>query len=134
MLKRNQKFQMFVSLILALFMLASISFAQTEQDEELKKKFAPILGEYEFDLTDFGAGIIFIKFHIDNGALWAESGLGSPFTLEQTEDESFEFTSDDPDSGALEIKFSKDDKDQYTICQIAILDQGVEITGTKIEK
>ena len=133
MLLKNQKLQMFVCLVLAVFMVSSISFAKGNQDEQLKKKYAAILGEYEYDLTDFGAGIIFIKFHIDNGALWAESGLGSPFTLEQTEDESFEFTSDDPDSGALEIKFLKDDDGKYTICQIAILDQGVEIIGNKIK-
>ena len=133
MLLKNQKLQMFVCLVLAVFMVSSISFAKGNQDEELKKKYAAIMGDYEFDLTEFDTGIIILKFHIENGALWAESSLGSPFTLEQTGDESFEFTSDDPDSGALEIKFLKDDDSKYTICQIAILDQGVEITGNKIK-
>ena len=63
MLLKNQKLQMFVCLVLAVFMVSSISFAKGNQDEQLKKKYAAILGEYEYDLTDFGAGIIFIKFH-----------------------------------------------------------------------
>ena len=125
---------MLVCLILVAFMTVSISMAQGEQDEALKKKYEAILGEYEFDLSEYGAEIVIIKFYIYDGALWGESGLGSPFTLEQTGDESYEFTSNDPDSGTLEIKFPKDDKGEYTICQIAILDQGVEISGIKIEK
>ena len=52
--------------------------------------------------------------------------------LEPEGDEPYEFSSDDPESGPLEIKFLKDDKDEYTICTIAILDQGVEISGIKI--
>ncbi len=134
MFLKNQRLQMFVCLILVLSMVTSISFAMGNQDEELKKKYDAILGEYEFDLTEFGGDFIILKFHIDSGALWGDSGDGAPITLEPAGDEPFEFTSDDPDSGALEIKFLKDEKGKYTLCQVAILSQGVELTGIKIEK
>ena len=132
--KRNQRSQMFMCLILVMFMVSSISFARENQDEELQKKYAAILGEYEFDLTEFGMEVIVVEFRVDSGSLWADSGDGQPSTLEPAGDEPYEFTSDDPDSGALEIKFLKDAQDEYTICTIALLDQGVEISGNKIKK
>ncbi len=132
--KRNQKLQMFMCLILAVFMVSSISFALGNQDEELEKKYSAILGEYEFDLIEFGDEVIILKIHIDAGSLWADSGDGAPVTLEPSGDEPYEFTADDPDSGALEIKFLKDDQGEYTICTIALLDMGVEVSGIKIKQ
>lgn len=129
---RNQKLQMFMCLMLIMFMVSSISFALGNQDEELKKKYDAILGDYEFDLSEFGQPVIVLKIHVESGSLWGDSGDGAPITLEPAGDEPFEFTADDPDSGSLEIKFVKDDEGKYTICNIALLDQGVEISGNKI--
>lgn len=134
MLLRNQKLQMCVCLILVIFMVSSISFALGSQDEELTKKYSEILGEYEFDLTEFTGEVIIVEFRIDSGSLWADSGDGQPTILEPIGDEPYEFTADDPESGSLEIKFLKDDQGEYTICTIALLDQGVEISGNKIKK
>jgi hypothetical protein len=130
---RNRTIQMMMGLALILLMAASLSMAQEKTDEELEKKYSAILGEFEFDLTDLGGEIIVLNFHIDSGALWGDSGDGKPITLEPVEGEEYKFTSQDPDSGALEINFLKDDQDQYTICHIVLLDQGVEITGNKIK-
>jgi len=91
------------------------------------------MGDYEFDLVEFGGEVIFLKIHVETGSLWADSGDGAPITLEPAGDEPYEFTADDPDSGYLEIKFLKDDQGKYTICHIALLDMGVEISGTKIK-
>ena len=132
MLLKNQKLQMFVCLVLAVFMVSSISFAKGNQDEELKKKYAAILGDYEFDLSEYGQPVMVLKIHVESGSLWKYSDDGASFTLEPAGDEPFEFTADDPDSGALEFKFRKDDQGEYTICIVALLDQGVEISGNKI--
>jgi len=132
MLKRKQSLQMIMCLMLIMFMAASLSFALGNQDEELKKKYSEILGEYEFDLTEIGGEIIVLNIHVETGSLWGDSGDGAPIILEPAGDEPFEFTADDPDSGSLEIRFVKDDQGQYTICNIALLDQGVEISGNKI--
>ncbi len=133
-LLRNKKLQMCVCLILVMIMVSTISFALGNQDEELQKKYAAILGEYEFDLSEFGQEAIYVTFRIESGSLWADSGDGEPTTLVLSGDEPYEFTSDDPDSGSLEIKFLKDEEDKYTMCTIAILDQGVEVTGIKTGK
>lgn len=125
---------MCVCLILVMFMVSSISFAKGNQDEELQKKYAAILGEYEFDLTEIGQEVIYVTFRIESGSLWADSGDGQPTTLEPIGDEPYEFTADDPDQGALEFKFLKDDQGEYTICNVALLDMGVEISGNKIKQ
>jgi len=134
MLMKNKRLHMFLSLVLVIFMVSSISFALGNQDKELEKKYSAILGEYEFDLTEFGQEVIILKIHVETGSLWADSGDGAPIILEPTGDEPNEFTADDPDSGALEITFLKDDEGKYTICFIALLDMGVEISGTKIKQ
>ncbi len=130
---KSRRLHIFLSLILAVLMVGSVCFSQEKSDEELKKKYALILGEYEFDLSEFGGGVIVLNIHIENGGLWGDSGDGKPVTLEPVKDEGFEFTADDPDSGALGITFLKDDQDQYTICHIKFLDMGLETTGNKIK-
>ena len=118
--------------LMLIIMVSSISFALGNQDEELKKKYSEILGDYEFDIIEFGGDVIVLKIHVESGSLWADSGDGAPVTLEPSGDEPFEFTANDPNSGALEFKFLKDDQGKYTICNIALLDMGVEISGNKI--
>ncbi len=105
MLLRNQKLQMCVCLILVMFMVSSISYAKGNQDEELQKKYSAILGEYEFDLIEFGQDVIVLKIHVDSGSLWADSGDGAPIILEPAGDEPYEFTADDPDSGLWKLNF-----------------------------
>jgi hypothetical protein len=114
----------------AIFIVFSISTAQEESDAGLEKKYAPILGEYEF-VTGGGSDIIL--FYIEEGDLWADSGDGRPQTLQPDEDEMFSFTAQDPINGEFEIKFLKDEQDEYTICQIANAAMGLELEGTKIK-
>ena len=130
---KSRSFYIFLSLILGVLMVGSVCFSQEKSDEELKKKYDLILGEYEFDLSEFGGAVIVLKFHIENGALWGDSGDGNPITLEPIEDGQLEFTADDPESGALEITFLKDDEGQYTKCLIKLLDMGLETTGNKMK-
>jgi len=73
-------------------------------------------------MGEFGGEILILKIHIDAGALWGDSGDGAPVTLEPAGDEPYEFTADDPDQG------------EYTICSVALLDMGVEVTGNKIKQ
>ena len=128
-----QRRYLFVYTILAIFMISSLGLAQEKTDEELKKTFAPILGEYEFDLTGYGGEVIVLKIHVESANLWGDSGDGKPIILEPIEGGEFEFTADDPDSGSLEIKFLKNDEGEYTTCHILIVDMGVEIDGYRIK-
>jgi len=128
----SQKIRLITILSLCIFVSVSFCSAQEQKEEELQTKYSAILGDFEFDLTEFGGEIIVLNFHIESGALWGDSGDGKPITLEPIEGEEFKFKSIDPDSGALEINFLKDEEDEYTVCHIVLLDQGVEITGNKI--
>jgi len=119
-----------VCLVVGLLIAGSVSVAQEKSDEDLKKEYAPILGEYEFVV---GGQTDIIRFYIEGNALWADSGDGRPATLEPVEDEVLSFTAEDPISGLFEIKFFKDDQGEYTKYHIANTTMGLEIDGTKIK-
>lgn len=114
--------------VLCLLMIHSATIAQEAADEGLKKKYAPILGEYEF-VTD--EGTFFLKFYIEDGALWADSGDGRPATMEPLKDKMFEFKAEDPQTGIFEIKFLKDDHGDYTICHVVNTGMGMDVKGIK---
>ncbi|UCE40218.1 MAG: hypothetical protein JSV17_12225 [Candidatus Aminicenantes bacterium] len=128
-LKKNHILFSIVCLVFGLFVFCALPFAQEKSNEDLQKEYAPILGEYEF-VTEGQTTII--RFYIEGGELWADSGDGRPATLEPVEDEVFSFTAEDPISGMFEIEFLKDDQGEYAICHIVNTSMGLEIEGTKI--
>ena len=129
-MSKNRPLCLVLCLSAVIFLSMSASNTQEESDADLEKKYAPILGEYEF-VTGGGSDII--RFYIEEGDLWADSGDGRPQTLQPDEDEMFSFTAQDPINGEFEIKFLKDEQDEYTICQIANAAMGLELEGTKIK-
>jgi hypothetical protein len=129
-LMKNRISVLIVCLVIGLFMVCSITLAQEKSDEDLNKEYAPILGEYAFDSE--GAAFA-LKFYIEGGALWADSGDGRPATMKPIEDEVFAFTAEDPISGIFEIKFLKDDQGEYTLCHVVNEDMGLETKGKKIK-
>jgi hypothetical protein len=129
-LMKNRISVLIVCLVIGLFMVCSITLAQEKSDEDLNKEYAPILGEYAFDSE--GAAFT-LKFYIEGGALWADSGDGRPATMKSIEDEVFAFTAEDPISGIFEIKFLKDDQGEYTLCHVVNEDMGLETKGKKIK-
>ena len=128
--KKNCILCISVFLVVGFFMICSITMAQEKSDEDLNKEYAPILGEYAFDSE--GAAFA-LKFYIEGGALWADSGDGRPATMKPIEDEVFAFTAEDPISGIFEIKFLKDDQGEYTLCHVVNEDMGLETKGKKIK-
>ena len=111
------------SLIFVAVLLLVVSgsvFSQDQTDEELKKKYEAIIGEYEFDLSELGGETALLRFYVEGGALWADSGDGRPASLEPMEDSEFAFSGEDPDEG------------RYTKCRAVIEMLGVEIIGIKI--
>jgi len=117
-------------LIVGLFLVNTAAIAQEKSDDELKKEYTPILGEYAFES---GGGTFTLKFYIENKALWADSGDGRPAAMKPVDDEMFAFTAEDPISGLFEIKFLKDDQGEYTRCHVVNQGMGMEIEGTKIK-
>lgn len=115
--------------ILCLLMTHSVTIAQEAAGEGLKKKYAPILGEYEFVME---GGSFTLNFYIEGNALWTDSGDGRPATMEPLKDKLFEFTAEDSENGIFEVRFLKDDKGEYTICHIVNADMGLDAKGNKI--
>jgi hypothetical protein len=129
---KNQTLWRVGCLIVALFLFCSISYSL--QEEELKKKYAPILGQYEFDLSDMGMGVLSVEFYVESGSLWAMAETSNePGEMIPVEGKEFEFKIEDPDEGTYEIKFMKDDKGEYTKCHIKNETMGLDATGTKVK-
>ena len=121
-----------VLIAVLLFAGNSFIFSQDQTDEELKKKYGVIIGEYEFDLSELGGETALLNFYIEGGELWADSGDGRPSALTPIEDLDFAFTGDDPEQGRFEFYFIKDDDGKYSKCRVVIESQGLEIIGIKI--
>jgi hypothetical protein len=122
-----------VSLFLAILLFGTITFS-SQTDDELKKKYAPILGTYEFDMADYEMGVETVKIYVEYGSLWAlPSTNDSPAEMIAVEEKEFEFNIEDPDEGSYEIKFMKDDKGEYSKCHVINEFAGMDIIGSKIK-
>ena len=134
-MKRTSRFSTLWSLIFAAFLLLIVNgivFSQDQTDEELKKKYEAIIGEYEFDLSEMGEETALITFYIEGGELWADSGDGRPAAIKPIEGLEFGFAGEDPEQGRFEFYFLKDDEGHYSKCRVVIESIGLEIIGFKI--
>ena len=117
------------------FLLSALNgtaLSQEKTDEELKKKYEAIIGDYEFDLTDLGGESQILSYYVEDGNLWIDSGDGRPAIMEPDEDEEFKFGANDPEAGYFEITFLKDEEGKYTRCRVYIENMDLEIIGVKI--
>ena len=127
--KTNMKF--LVTLIFILFWIVVSVSAST--DEDLKKKYAPILGDYSFDLSGQGYGVLNITFYVENEKLLAITEVSStPGQMEPVDGKDFEFAIEDPEEGTYSIKFLKDDTGKYTKCHISNESMGMDVIGEKV--
>jgi hypothetical protein len=127
--KTNMKF--LVTLIFILFWIVVLVSAST--DEDLKKKYTPILGDYSFDLSSQGFGVLNITFYVENEKLLAITEVSStPGQMEPVDGKDFEFAIEDPEEGTYSIKFLKDDTGKYTKCHISNESMGMDVIGEKV--
>ena len=127
--KTNIKF--LVTLIFILFWIVVSVSAST--DEDLEKKYAPILGDYSFDMSSQGYGVLKVTFYVENEKLLAITEVSStPGQMEPVEGEDFEFAIEDPEEGTYSIKFLKDDTGKYTKCHIFNDSMGMDVIGEKV--
>ncbi len=120
----------FVFLVFGIFLTCSINLAQEKSDEELKKEYAPVLGEYAFD---WGGRTFTLNFYVEGSALWADSGDGRPVTMKPAIESPFELTAEDPINGTFRFKFLKDDQGKYSVCHVVNSGMGLDAKGTKKE-
>ena len=115
------------------FLLSLLTFSAAAQD--LEKKYAPIVGDYEFDMSESGMGIMTVQIYVENDALWAlPQDMGDPGEMIPKEGEEFVFTIDAGDEGSWTLEFLKDESGKYTKCHAVNEVMGTDITGEKIIK
>jgi len=127
---KNSTTRVFTGVIIAVVLLSFVTNAQ-----DLEKKYAPILGDYEFDMTDFEMGIVTVKIYVEYDALWAyPDNADEPGEMVPVEGEEFVFTVDAGDQGMYELTFQKDEKGEYTKCHVINEAMGMDVTGEKIKE
>ena len=134
-LSRLKRVSPFLCLALVLLFMSSVTLAQ-EKKQDLEKKYAVIVGDYEFDMTETGmGGVMIVNFYFEDGALWALPETASEAAqMVPVEGKEFEFTIGDPDEGTYEIKFLKDENGKYTKCQVKNDVMGFDLVGKKVKK
>ena len=127
-LTRNSVVSLFVGVAFLLSILALPAAAQ-----ELEKKYAPILGDYEFDLTEAALGIVTIQFYIEDNAIWAwPKDMGEPAEMIPVEGKEFVFAIEGGDGQSWKVEFQKDDSGKYTKCHTINEAMGLDVVGEKI--
>ncbi len=131
-MKNRFKNPFFLLLVGTVFLICSVSAALGAQ--ELEKKYAPILGDYEFDMADFGWGTVVVKVYVENDALWSwPDNSDSPGEMIPVEGEEFVFTVDAGEQGVYKLEFLKDESGEYTKFHVTNETLGMDITGEKIK-
>jgi hypothetical protein len=115
------------------FMMALITLSAAAQD--LEKKYAPIVGDYEFDMSEAGMGVMIVQIYVEGESLWAwPQDMGDPGEMIPNEGEEFVFTIDNGDGSMWTLEFLKDESGKYTKCHAVHDVMGTDIIGVKIEK
>ena len=122
----------FVCLIAGVALLISMLILPAAA-QDLEKKYAPIVGNYEFDMSEAGAGVMTVQIYVEGGSLWAwpQDMGGEPGEMVPKEGEEFVFTIADEMSEWV-LTFLKDDNGKYTKCHAVNEAQGVDMTCEKI--
>lgn len=128
-LNRNAVVSAFVGMA---FLLTLVVLPAAAQD--LEKKYAPIVGDYEFDMSEAGMGVMTVQIYVENDALWAwPQGENEPGEMIPVEGQEFVFTIDAGDS-EWKLEFLKDESGKYTKCHAVNEVMGMDIKGEKVVK
>jgi hypothetical protein len=116
----------FVLVVLALMISGSFSIAA---GGDAAKKYAPILGTYEF----FAEGqTMLIKFWVDEEKLWGAPEGETPEELTPMEGENWKFEVTTGDGQYFVLEFVKDESGKFNKCLLQTM--GTELEGTRIEE
>ena len=118
----------------ALCMMVFTPALSARPPQDAEKKYAELLGDYEFDLADMGMGVVIMNFYVEGGSLWGWPETSSePAELTPVEGETFKFFIAD-EEGRYDVIFLKDEEGKYTKCRVVNEDMGLDATGTKVKK
>lgn len=97
--------------------------------EDLEKKYAPIIGTYEFYLD---AEVMNVKFWVEDGKFWGAPPGETPTEIVPMKDEAWKFEATTEDGQYFIISFAKDESGKFNKCTLESM--GSVIEGTRIEE
>ena len=136
-MKTSKSARIFVCLAAGLCALALISIpavaGQSAADEALAKKYAPIIGGYELDLTAVGGDLHPTDIVVKDGKLWVDDGDGRPVEIKPVGDSGLEFEAQDERNGYFTVTFTKNDQGAVIKMRLVMPDQGLDVSGNKVK-
>jgi len=104
------------------------------KEAEKTKLYKEIAGDYEFDLSEFGQGMIIVSFYEEDGKLFGGPEGNPPVEVLPVEDEELKFELSDPDGGEHLMLFVRDEEtEKITKCLWTVVGAGMEFEGIKID-
>ncbi len=123
-----------IGIALAIPILSTTSFAQEKAGTDKIKLFKEVAGDYEFDLSDFGQGVMVINFYEEDGSLFGAPEGETPEELFPVEGEELKFEVTTEDGEEFELTFVRDEETKkISKCIWGIPSQGVELEGTRVK-
>lgn len=122
----NSSRRVIICSVLVFFFFSAFAFSL---GEDLEKKYAPIVGTYEFYVE---ADVMTIKFWVEEEKLWGGPEGETPAELVPMEGEEWKFEATTDDGQYFIISFAKDESGKFNKCIIEAM--GMELEGTRIEK
>ncbi len=124
-----------LSALAVMMLVCAPPLSAGKQEGDAKNKYAVLVGDYEFDLSDLGMGTIMLNVYVEGESLWAWPDSSSePSELMVVEGKVFTFYIDDANDGRYDVVFLKDESGKYTRCHVKNEGMGLDSTGTRIEK
>ena len=136
-MKTLKSARIFALLTAGLYALALISVpamaGQSGADEALAKKYAPVIGTYELDLTAVGGDLHPTDVVVRDGKLWIDDGDGRPAEIKPVGDSGLEFEGQDDFNGTVKVTFIKNDQGAVIKMHLVMPDNGLDVFGNKVK-
>lgn len=111
--------------------------AHPPQDEEPGRRTVAdehVSGDFEFDLSDAGLGVLIVKFTVEDGVLWAQTQAASePFPLEAVPETEARYSANHPDEGTYEVTFLRDEGGRFARARIVNQTLGIDAYGRRLD-
>ncbi|MGD9346432.1 MAG: hypothetical protein PVH84_11245 [Candidatus Aminicenantes bacterium] len=112
--------------VLVLMLLSTIAFSM---GDDLAKKYAPIVGTYEFQ-ADYQ--VLTVKFWVEEEKFWGAPPGETPAEIVPVEGEEWKFEATTDSGEYFIITFAKDESGKFNKCILE--NMGMEIEGKRIEE
>lgn len=124
--KKNKVNAVVICSVLMLMFLSPIAFSL---GDDIAKKYAPIVGTYEFQMD---ADVMNVKFWVEDEKFWGAPPGETPAEIVPLEGEDWKFEATTDDGQYFLITFAKDESGKFNKCTLEAM--GMEIEGIRIEE